>query len=121
MKIPVLIPNIFDHPFTYECEEYIPEGTYIKVSFGKSEKTGVVWNSFQEENNKKFKAKKISKKLNIQPLKKSTIEFLNWFCEYNLIPKGMGLKLHLLSGEAIEKFHESDYDIYKTFIRKKKI
>ena len=28
---------------------------------------------------------------------------MNWFSEYNLIPKGMALKLVLLSGKPIEK------------------
>ena len=35
----------------------------------------------------------ISKKLNVTPLKKTTIKFLNWFAEYNIIPKGMALKI----------------------------
>ena len=37
------------------------------------------------------------------PLKKTTIKFLNWFSEYNIIPKGMALKLVLLSSNAVEK------------------
>ena len=119
MKIPVLIPNIFDHPFTYESEINVNQGDYIVVPFGKSKKVGVVWDSFQEQNTKKYKLKKIIKKLEIEPLNFSTIKFLNWFSEYNLVPKGMALKLHLLSGEAIEKFKNKDYEIYNILFKKK--
>ena len=75
MKIPVLIPNIFDHPFTYESEINVNQGDYIVVPFGKSKKVGVVWDSFQEQNTKKYKLKKIIKKLAIEPLNFSTIKF----------------------------------------------
>ncbi len=119
MKIPVLIPNIFDHPFTYESEINVNKGDYIVVPFGKSKKVGVVWDSFQEQNEKKYKLKKIIKKIEIEPLNASTIKFLNWFSEYNLVPKGMALKLHLLSGEAVEKFKNKDYEIYNILFKKK--
>ena len=62
MKIPVLLPNIFDHPFTYESSEQAKIGQYVLVSFGKSEAIGVVWDQFEKEKNrKKFKIKKIKK------------------------------------------------------------
>ena len=32
-------------------------------------------------------SKKCFKKLDVPPLKKTTIKFLNWFSEYNIIPK----------------------------------
>ena len=119
MKIPVLIPNIFDHPFTYESEINVNKGDYITVPFGKSKKVGVVWDNFEKQSKKNFKLKKIIKKLQIVPLNSCTISFLNWFSEYNLIPKGMALKLHLLSGDAIEKYKDKDYEIYNTSFKKK--
>ena len=98
MKIPVLLPNIFDHPFTYESEKKVEVGQYVVIPFGKANAIGVVWDQFEKENkNKKFKIKKIKKFLNIPKLNANTIKFLNWFSEYNLVPKGMALKLHLLS------------------------
>jgi len=119
MKIPVLIPNIFDHPFTYESEINVNKGDYITVPFGKSQKVGVVWDNFEKQSKKNFKLKKIIKKLEIVPLNSCTISFLNWFSEYNLIPKGMALKLHLLGGDAIEKYKDKDYEIYNTSFKKK--
>ncbi len=103
MKFPILLPNIFNHPFTYESDIELKIGDFVEVPFGKSKKIGVVWDNFEKNNNKNFKIKKIIRKLQTPNLKKKTLEFLNWFSEYNLIPKGMALKLVLLGGKAIEK------------------
>jgi Primosomal protein N'' (replication factor Y) - superfamily II helicase len=88
MKYPILVPNIFNHPFTYESNLTLKVGDYVMVPFGKSKITGVVWDEFENNNNKNFKTKKVIKKLDVTPLKKNTINFLNWFEKYNLIPKG---------------------------------
>ena len=117
MKVPILLPNIFNHPFTYESDQALETGDYVLVPFGKSKITGVVWDDFEKKNNKNFKIKKIIKKLEVPRLKKSTIKFLNWFSEYNIIPKGMALKLMLLSGNAIEKTSNSDLQKFE-FIKK---
>ena len=37
MKVPILVPNIFDHPFTYESGGIdIKLGDYVSIPFGKS-------------------------------------------------------------------------------------
>ncbi len=113
MKYPILLPNIFNHPFTYESDLKLKTGDYVIVPFGKSKITGVVWDEFEKNNTKKFKIKKILSKLDISSLKKDTIKFLNWFSEYNLIPKGMALKLVLLRSNAIKKL---SYEKYKDYI-----
>ncbi len=118
MKYPILLPNIFNHPFTYESEINLKLGEFVLVPFGKSKITGVVWDEFEKNDNKKFKIKSIQKKLDIVPLKKDTINFLNWFAEYNLIPKGMALKLVLLSSNAIEKMEKKIYEPYTYKIKK---
>ena len=112
MKFPILLPNIFNHPFTYESDLELKIGDFVEVPFGKSKITGVVWDEFENKTDKDFKIKKIIKKLNIPQLKKSTLNFLNWFAEYNIVPKGMALKLILLSGKTVEKF---DMKFYKDF------
>ena len=118
MKYPILLPNIFNHPFTYESEIDLKLGEFVLVPFGKSKITGVVWDEFEKNDNKKFKIKSIQKKLDVAPLKKDTINFLNWFAEYNLIPKGMALKLVLLSSNAIEKMEKKIYELYNNKIKK---
>ena len=114
MKYPVLLPNIFDYPFTYESSLKLKIGDYVNVPFGKKIITGVIWDKFENNNNKSFKIKSIIKKLNIEPLKKKTVNFLNWFSEYNLVPLGMTLKLHLLSGNGVEKKNKSEYENYQS-------
>ncbi len=112
MKYPVLLPNIFNYPFTYESKIKLKVGDFVLVPFGKSNITGVVWNNFENDNNKNFKLRNIIKKINIPPLKKETIKFLSWFSDYNLIPKGMVFKLMLLSNQTGEK---KSKEIYKEF------
>ena len=114
MKVPILLPNIFNHPFTYESSNLdLKIGDYVIVPFGKSKITGVVWNEFEKDKKKKYLIKKVIQKLKIPSLKNNTIKFLNWFSEYNMVPKGMTLKLLLLSSNAAEKFPEKNYLIYK--------
>ena len=117
MQFPVLLPNIFNYPFTYESDIELHIGDFVEVPFGKSKIIGVVWNNFEKDSNKSFKTKKIIRKLQIPNLKNKTLEFLNWFSEYNLIPKGMALKLVLLSGKPIEKI---DKKLIKDFKKKNK-
>jgi len=121
MKVPILIPNIFNHPFTYDSDLKLKEGDYVIVPFGKSKLTGVVWNDFEKKTNKNFAIKKVLRKLAIPPLKKNTIRFLNWFSEYNMIPKGMALKLLLLSSNAVEKISSETYEQFKINIKQNKI
>ena len=119
MQYPILLPNIFNHPFTYESDIKLKTGDYVLVPFGKIQATGVVWNEFEQKTNKNFKMKKIIKKMDINPLKKSTINFLNWFAEYNILPKGMALKLVLLSSKAIDKFSKKKYENFYTISERK--
>ena len=79
MKYPVLLPKIFNYPFTYESNLELRSGDFVKVPFGKSKVTGVIWDEFEKNTKKSFKIKKILKKLETSPLKGNMIKFLNWF------------------------------------------
>ena len=103
MKVPILLPNIFNYPFTYESGNLkLNIGDYVNIPFGKSTKIGVVWNEF-ETTKKKFTEKKVLKKLDLPSLDIQTINFIKWFSEYNIVPLGMALKLHLFNDQVIEK------------------
>ncbi|MDA9606516.1 primosomal protein N' [Candidatus Pelagibacter sp.] len=121
MKVPILIPNIFNHPFTYNSDLTLKVGEYVVVPFGKSEVTGVVWDDFEKKTNKNFAIKKVLRKLDVPSLKKNTIKFLNWFSEYNMTPKGMALKMLLLSSGAIEKLPIEAYEPFKIDIKENEI
>ena len=114
MKIPVLFPKIFDHPFTYESEikETLEPGDFVKAPFGTSEITGVVW-PYEQRTEKKFKIKKISRKINIEKLNSKMIDFINWFSKYNLVSLGMSLKMCLLNKQVVEKDYKGEFEKYK--------
>ena len=121
MKVPILIPNIFNYAFTYDSDLKLKVGDYVVVPFGKSKVTGVVWDEFEKTTNKNFVIKKVINKLNVPSLKKDTIKFLNWFSEYNMIPKGMALKMLLLSSNVVEKISSEGYEQFKIDIKQNKI
>ena len=118
MKFPILLPNIFNHPFTYESDLELKIGDFVEVPFGRAKIIGVVWDNFEKNTNKSFKIKKIIRKLQIPSLKKKTLEFLNWFSEYNLVPKGMALKLILIGGKPIEGLDKKFNKDYNDKIKK---
>ena len=57
MKYPILVPNIFNHPFTYESSLKLKVGDYVMVPFGKSKITGVVWDEFEKKTTKFLRLK----------------------------------------------------------------
>ena len=120
MKIPVLFPKIFNYPFTYESEisETLNPGDFVKAPFGSSEITGVVW-PHEQKTKKKFKIKKISKKIKVKNLNTSMIQFISWFSKYNLVPLGMSFKMCLLSKDVVERNFSKEFEKFR--IKKVKI
>jgi len=111
MKVPVLFPKIFDYPFTYKSEisESLKSGDFVKAPFGSSEITGVIW-PYEQKTTKKFKIKKISKKIKVKNLNNSMMEFISWFSKYNLVPLGMSLKMCLLNKDVVEKVFKKEFN-----------
>jgi len=114
MRIPVLFPKIFDHPFTYKSEisDTLSSGDFVKAPFGSSEITGVVW-PYEQQTKKKFQIKKISKKIKVNNLSSSMIKFISWFSKYNLVPLGMSLKMCLLNKDVVEKNFAKEFSKFK--------
>ena len=108
MKFPILLPNIFDHPFTYESSIDLKLGDYVEVPFGKSKITGVVWDEFEKKSNKTFKIKKVLRKLDVTPLKKNKNIIISG--DFNVIPEEIDCHDH--------KKYENDA-LFKIEIRKK--
>ena len=109
MKVPVLIPKIFNFPFTYESDflETLEPGDLVIVPFGKSQEIGVVWDKIKPSL-KKFKIKKIEKKIDNFKINKSLIDYINWFSAYNLVSKGMVLKMCLGDKKNSIKIEENN-------------
>ena len=114
MKIAILFPKIFDYPFTYisEINQKLNPGDFVKAQFGSTEITGIVW-PHEQKTEKKFKIKKISKKLNVKGLNLTMIAFISWFSKYNLVPLGMALKMSLLNKDVVTKSFGKEFDIFK--------
>jgi len=117
MRVPILIPNIFNYPFTYESNLKLRLGDYVQVPFGKAKAIGVVWDEFEKNKNKNYAMKQVIKKFEVPNLNKNTIRFLNWFSEYNMIPKGMALKLVLLSSKVVEELPKKNYESFNNKIK----
>ena len=80
----------------------------------KKKEIGVIWDK-QEKTNKIFKLKNVLEKKSIS-LNENLIKFINWFSLYNLVPKGMALKMCL--GDK-SFFSKNSNFIDDTKIRKK--
>ena len=116
MKVPVLIPRIFDYPHTYLSGKFdkLKPGSIVLVPFGRKKEIGVIWDK-QEKTNKIFKLKNVLEKKSIS-LNENLIKFINWFSLYNLVPKGMVLKM-CLGDESF--FSKNSNFIDDTKIKKK--
>ena len=73
----------------------------------------------KKQKKKNFKLKKVIKKIDINSLNSKTIDFLNWFSQYNLIPRGMALRLHLYSNKVFESVNDHEYEKYLSFLKRK--
>ena len=95
----VLLPINIDRPFTYSSEEKLDIGTIVKVSFGKRELYGVVWEADKIE--KKPDNIKIKSIIEVAGegkdyiLPKDMVYFIKWISDYYLMPLGLVLKASL--------------------------
>ena len=99
MKYPILLPNIFNYPFTYESNLDLKIGEYVSVPFGKNKLTGVVWDKLEENEQKKFKLKKVFKKLKVKPLKNNYKLFKLVF-RIQYYSKGHGFKINAIKQQC---------------------
>ena len=116
MEVPVLIPKLFNHPFTYlkkHSGESLNQGDLVLVPFGKKKEIGVVWDEFKKTE-RKIKLKHIEKKILNQSLSKKLIKFINWFSIYNIVPKGMVLKMCLGNLKDFEELKKKEKYKIKT-------
>ena len=114
MRVSILLPNIFDHPFTYESKisDALQPGDFVKVPFGSSELVGVVWD-FEQSINKKMKLKNVKKKFDIPKLNLEMRKFITWFAKYNIVPLGLSLKMCLLKKNIVENSFNKEFEKFK--------
>jgi len=100
MKVQVLLPKIFNFTFTYaiDYKKNFKIGDIVEVPFGSKKEIGVIWNNTKTIK-KKIKIKNIKKKIENFCLDKKLIKFIEWFSMYNMVSKGLALKMCIGSGE----------------------
>ena len=93
MKAQVLLPKIFNFPFTYNSNKIsLQVGDFVEVPFGKKKEIGVVW-SEKTSKLKNIKIKNIKRIINKYKLNQNLINFISWFATYNMMPLGLVLKM----------------------------
>ena len=91
MKAQVLLPKVFNFPFTYNCSLENKIGDLVEVPFGAKKEIGVVWkNIYPVPQN--IKIKDIKKKTEYS-INRKMVDFIEWFSFYNMVPVGLVLKM----------------------------
>ncbi len=91
MKAQVLLPKIFNFPFTYKSNKENKIGNLVEVPFGSTKSIGVIWKNNHSEP-KNIKIKRIGSKTGYS-IDRKLIDFIEWFSSYNLVPIGLVLKM----------------------------
>ena len=115
MKAQVLLPKVFNFPFTYKSSSDCKIGDLVEVPFGLKKEIGVIWkNKYSEPQNIKLKLIKRKTKFSID---KKLIDFVEWFSSYNMVP--IGLVLKMVIGNS-DRFLEKEDILDNSIINKTK-
>ena len=110
MKAQVLLPKIFNFPFTYNItQNSLKTGDFVEVPFGKKKEIGVVWPG-KISDLKNIKIKNINKKINNYSLGQELIDFMNWFATYNMMPLGLVLKMSIGNNLSLIRKYDKDFE-----------
>ena len=116
MKAQVLLPKVFNFPFTYNSIPETKIGDLVEVPFGSKKEIGVIWkNNYSEPKNIKFK--NIKRKTGYS-IDKKLVNFIQWFSSYNMVPVGLVLKMVIGRSDQFIKIKD---DLNKTKKTKKKL
>ncbi len=91
MKSQVMLPKVFNFPFTYNSKYAGKIGELVEVPFGSKEEIGVIWKKNYSDP-KNIKIKNIKKKTGYS-INNNLVDFIEWFSSYNMVPIGLVLKM----------------------------
>ena len=112
MKVQVLLPKVFNFPFTYNLKTDGKIGDLVEVPFGSKKEIGVIWkNNYTEPDN--IKIKDIRNKIE-HSIDKKLIDFIEWFSSYNIVPIGLVLKMTIGGLNKFIKIKDDVVQIKKT-------
>ncbi len=119
MKAQVLLPKIFNYPFTYNSKKENKIGDLVIVPFGSKNEIGVVWkNKYIEPTN--IKIKNIKEKTGYS-INSSLVDFIEWFSNYNMVPIGLVLKMVIGGSDKFLKIDDDFAEPIKTQKKKFKL
>ena len=105
MKAQVLLPKIFNFPFTYNSNIQSKIGNLVEVPFGSKKEIGVIWkNNYLEPNNIQIKD---IKKITEYSINRKLIDFIEWFSSYNMVPIGLVLKMAIGGTDKFIKVNDN--------------
>ena len=119
MKTQVLLPKVFNFPFTYNLKGKGKIGDLVEVPFGSKKEIGVIWKNNNSEI-KNIKIKEI-KNTTAYSINKKLIDFIEWFSNYNMVPIGLVLKMVIGGTDKFIKIKDSLSEIKKTKIKSFKL
>ena len=118
MKVQVLLPKVFNFPFTYHNNQTsLRIGDFVEVPFGKNKEIGIVWKG-KISDLKNIKIKSINKKIKNFSLNKNLIDFIEWFAAYNMMPLGLVLKMSIGSNLTHINKNDNEFDQTSKEIKK---
>ena len=112
MKAQVLLPKIFNFPFTYFSKSKSKIGNLVEVPFGSKKEIGVIWKN-KYSNPKNIKIKEIYNKTKYS-IDKKMVDFIEWFSSYNMVPIGLVLKMVIGGSDKFVKIKDNSFKIKKT-------
>ena len=109
MKVQVLLPKIFNFTFTYNLDhkKNYKKGDVVEIPFGSKKEIGVIWNNTNSIP-KNIKIKNITKKIENFSINQKLIDFIEWFSMYNMVPRGLALKMCIGNGRNLFKKKRSN-------------
>ena len=112
MKAQVLLPKVFNYPFTYNSKLDCKIGDVVEVPFGSKNEIGVIWKDIYSEP-KNIKIRDIKNKTGFR-LNSKLIEFIEWFSIYNMVPVGLVLKMAISGIDKYIKINDNFTKVNKT-------
>ncbi|MAW17348.1 MAG: primosomal protein N' [Candidatus Pelagibacter sp. TMED272] len=112
MKAQVLLPKVFNFPFTYNSKNENKIGNLVEVPFGSKKAIGVIWkNKYLEPKN--IKIKNIDKQTGYS-IDRKLVDYIEWFSIYNMVPIGLVLKMVIGGTDKFFKSKDNSIKIKKT-------
>ena len=112
MKAQVMLPKVFNFPFTYNSKPENKIGNLVEVPFGSKKEIGVIWkNNYAEPKN--IKIKDITNKTQYS-IDKNLIDFIEWFSTYNMVPIGLVLKMVIGGSDKFLRMKDNLTEAKKT-------